>query len=231
MFLISSLLVHLFQEDLLLIETDTTSDKQIMARKEQLNLTKRKVEGLKESIMGELQHLFPLYVDTQIIASVKHNANIINEIPAEKLAEFKKAVLVAKENAIKRVMDELLESKEWFSCEKRGIDVGGGLWYIIKSIEKEFLPLFSDLKFKKRGASVMGATDITPLNLAALQSVELEQLNQELIKILEDYCGKVDSLNDLQNSFVQNKALDRWQNTGNDVVEKSISHSAHNLPY
>jgi len=212
MFLISSLLVHLLQEDLLLIETDIF-DKQIMARKERLNLTKRKVESLKESIMVELQHLFPLYVDTQIISSIKHNANIINEIPAEKLAEFKKAILIAKENAIKRVLDELLESQEWFSCEKRGIDIGGGLWHIIKSIEKEFLPLFSDLKFKKRGASVMGATDLTPLNLAAFESEELGRLNQELIKILEDYCGKVDSLKGLQNSFTENKALDRWQNT------------------
>jgi len=96
--------------------------------------------------------------------------------------------------------------------KKRGIDVGGGLWYIIKSIEKEFLPLFRDLKFKKSGASVMGATDITPLNLAAFESEELERLNHELIKILEDYCGKVDSLKDLQNSFTENKALERWQN-------------------
>jgi len=230
MFLISSLLVHLFQEDLLLIETDIF-DKQILARKEQLSLTKRKVEGLKESIMAELQHLFPLYVDTQIISSIKHNANIVNEIPAEKLAEFKKAVLVAKENAIKRVMDELLESQEWFSCEKRGIDIGGGLWYIIKSIEKEFRSLFSDLKFKKRGASVMGTTDLTPLNLAAFQSEELERLNQELIKILEDYCGKVDSLKDLQNGFTEKKALERWQNTGNDRDSNSAQGSKYQLDY
>ncbi len=202
-----------------------------MARKEQLSLTKRKAENLKESIIVELQHIFPLYVDTQIIASIKHNANIVNEIPAEKLAEFKKGVLVAKENAIKRVMDELLESQEWFSCEKRGIDVGGGLWYILKSIEKEFLPLFSDLKFKKRGASVMGATDLTPLNLAALQSEGLERLNQELIKILEDYCGKKDSLKQLQNGFTENKALERWQNTGNDRDSNSAQGSKYQLDY
>jgi len=202
-----------------------------MARKEQLNLTKRKVEGLKESILAVLQHLFPLYVDTQIIASIKHNADIVNEIPAEKLAEFKKGVLVAKENAIKRVMDELLESQEWFSCEKRGMDVGGGLWYIIKSIEKEFLPLFSDLKFKKRGASVMGATDITPLNLAAFESEELQRLNQELINILEDYCGKTDSLKDLQNSFVENKAVEKWKNIGNDRDDKLIPSSRSQLDY
>ena len=202
-----------------------------MARKEQLSLTKRKAENLKESIIVELQHIFPLYVDTQIISCIKHNANIVNEIPAEKLAEFKKGVLVAKENAIKRVMDELLESQEWFSCEKRGIDVGGGLWYVIKSIEKEFLPLFRDLKFKKRGASVMGATDITPLNLAALQSEELQQLNQELIKILEDYCGKLDSLKELQNSFTENKALERWQNTGNDKDNNSVRDPKHQLDY
>jgi len=225
-----SLLVHLFQEDLLLIETNIF-DKQIMSRKEQLNLTKRKVEGLKESIMAELQHLFPLYVDTQIISSVKHNANIVNEIPAEKLDQFKKGVLVAKENSIKRVMDELLESQEWFSCEKRGIDVGGGLWFILKSIEKEFLPLFRDLKFKKRGASVMGATDLTPLNLAAFESEELQQLNQELIKILEDYCGKIDSLKDLQNSSEENKAVDRWKNTGNDGDNNSVQGSKHQLDY
>ena len=230
MFQNSSLLVHLFQEDLLLIKTDTF-DKQIMARKEQLSLTKRKAENLKESIIVELQHIFPLYIDTQIISCIKHNANIVNEIPAEKLAEFKKGVLVAKENAIKRVMDELLESQEWFSCEKRGIDVGGGLWYVIKSIEKEFLPLFSDLKFKKRGASVMGATDITPLNLAALQSEELDQLNQELINILEDYCGKLDSLKELQNSFTENKALERWQNTGNDKDNNSVHDPKHQLDY
>jgi len=198
-----------------LIETDAV-DKQIMARKEQLNLTKRKVESLKESIMVELQHLFPLYVDTQIILSIKHNANIINEIPAEKLVEFKKAVLIAKENAIKRVLDELLESQEWFSCEKRGIDVGGGLWHIIKSIEKEFRPLFSDLKFRKSGASVMGTTDLTPLNLDAFQSKELQRLNQELIKILEDYCGKEDGLKQLQIRFVEKQAVERWDNTGNE---------------
>ena len=184
-----------------------------MARKEQLNLTKRKVESLKESIIMELQHLLPLFLETQIISSIKHNANIINEIPAEKLEKFKKDVLVAKENALKRIMDELMASQEWFSCEKRGIDVGGGLWYIIKSIEKEFLPLFNDLKFKKRGGTVMGATDLTPLNLAALQSEELERLNQELIKMLEDYCGKVDSLKQLENSFKENKAIERWQKT------------------
>ncbi len=230
MFPISSLLVHLLQEDLLLIKTDIF-DKQIMARTEQLNLTKRKVEGLKESIMVELQHLFPLYVDTQIISSIKHNANIVNEIPEEKLVEFKKAVLIAKENAIKRVMDELLESQEWFSCEKRGIDVGGGLWYILKSIEKEFLPLFRDLKFKKRGASVMGATDLTPLNLAAFESEELQRLNQELIKILEDYCGEVDSLKDLQNSSVENKAIDRWKNTGTDRDNNFVHGSRNQLDY
>jgi len=230
MFPNSSLLVHLFQEALLLIETDIF-DKQIMARKEQLNLTKRKVEGLKESIMVELQHLLPLFVDTQIISSIKHNANIVNEIPAEKLSEFKKGVLVAKENAIKRVLDELLESQEWFSCEKRGIDVGGGLWYILKSIEKEFLPLFSDLKFKKRGASVMGATDLTPLNLAALQSEDLERLNQELVRILEDYCGKVESLKGLQNSFTENKAVDRWKNTGNNNDNDNVHDSRFQLDY
>jgi len=103
-----------------------TFDKQIMARKEQVDLTKRRVESLKESIIAELQHLFPSYIDAQIISIVKYNANIINEIPAEKLAEIKKAVSVAKENATKRVIDELSESQDWFSCEKRGIDIGGG---------------------------------------------------------------------------------------------------------
>jgi len=68
------------------------------------------VEGLKESIMVELQHLLPLFVDTQIISSVKHNANIVNEIPAEKLVEFKKAVLIAKENAIKPIRETCLET-------------------------------------------------------------------------------------------------------------------------
>ncbi len=66
MFLISSLSLHLFQEDLLLIKADY-SDKQIMARKEQLSLTKRKVEGLKESIIATLQYLLPEFVDAQII--------------------------------------------------------------------------------------------------------------------------------------------------------------------
>jgi len=213
-----------------LIKTDIF-DKQIIARKEQLNLTIRKVEGLKESIMVELQHLLPLFVDIQIISSIKHNANIVNEIPAEKLVEFKKAVLIAKENAIKRVLDELLESQEWFSCEKRGIDVGGGLWYILKSIEKEFVPLFRDLKFKKRGASVMGATDLTPLNLAAFESEELHRHNQELINILEDYCGKIDSLKALQNSFTENKALERWKNTGNNKDIDNVHGSRYQLDY
>ena len=77
----------------------------------------------------------------------------------------------------------------------------------------------------------MGATDITPLNIAALQSEELEQLNQELIKILEDYCGKMDSLKDLQNSFTENKALDRWQNTGNDGDNNSVHGSKFQLDY
>jgi len=35
----------------------------------------------------------------------------------------------------------------------------------------------------------------------------------ELIKILEDYCGKKDSLKDLQNSFIEKKALERWESS------------------
>jgi len=79
-------------------------------------------------------------------------------------------------------------------------------WRNIKSIEKEFLPLFNDLNLKRKGASVLGATDLTPLNLDAFQSKELLRLNDELIKILEDYCSKEDSLKELQNSFIEKKA-------------------------
>ena len=211
MYLISSRLPHLYQEDFLLIKTNSFEN-QIVARKEQLNMTKRKVDRIKESIMEEFQHVFPSYVDTQIISTVKHNADIINETPAEKLDEFKKSVSVAKERAIKRVTDELSESQDWFSCEKRGIDVGGGLWHIIKSIEKEFRPIFNDLKLRSSGSSVMGATDLMPLNLDAFQSEGLRQLNGELIKILEDYCSKEEGLKQLQNSFSEKKAVERWQN-------------------
>ncbi len=211
MYLISSRLVHLYREDFLFIKTNSFEN-QIVARKEQMNMTKRKVDRIIESIMEEFQYIFPSYVDAQIISTVKHNADIINETPAEKLEEFRKSVSVAKERAIKRVTDELSESQDWFSCEKRGIDVGGGLWHIIKSIEKEFRPVFNDLKFRSSGSSVMGATDLMPLNLDAFQSEGLRQLNGELIKILEDYCSKEEGLEQLQNSFSEKKAVERWQN-------------------
>ena len=202
-----------------------------MARKEQVNLTKHKIEILRESIIAEFQHIFSSYIDAKMISIIKYNADIINEIPAEKLTEFKKAVLVAKENSIKRVIDEISESQDWFSCEKRGIDIGGGLWRNIKSIEKEFLPLFNDLNLKRKGASVLGATDLTPLNLDAFQSKELLRLNDELNKILEDYCSKEDSLKELQNSFIEKKAVEKWQNTGNDRDDKSITSSRNQLDY
>ncbi len=202
-----------------------------MARKEQVNLTKHKIEILRESIIDEFRHIFSSYIDAKMISIIKYNADIINEIPAEKLTEFKKAVLVAKENSIKRVIDEISESQDWFSCEKRGIDIGGGLWRNIKSIEKEFLPLFNDLNLKRKGASVLGATDLTPLNLDAFQSKELLRLNDELNKILEDYCSKEDSLKELQNSFIEKKAVEKWQNTGNDRDEKSITSSKNQLDY
>ncbi len=202
-----------------------------MARKEQVNLTKHKIEILRESIIAEFQHIFSSYIDAKMISIIKYNADIINEIPAEKLTEFKKAVLVAKENSIKRVIDEISESQDWFSCEKRGIDIGGGLWRNIKSIEKEFLPLFNDLNLKRKGASVLGATDLTPLNLDAFQSKELLRLNDELNKILEDYCSKEDSLKELQNSFTEKKAVERWQNTDNDRDDKSITSSRNQLDY
>ncbi len=202
-----------------------------MARKEQVNLTKHKIEILRESIIDEFRHIFSSYIDAKMISIIKYNASIINEIPAEKLTEFKKAVLVAKENSIKRVIDEISESQDWFSCEKRGIDIGGGLWRNIKSIEKEFLPLFNDLNLKRKGASVLGATDLTPLNLDAFQSKELLRLNDELNKILEDYCSKEDSLKELQNSFIEKKAVERWQNTGNDRDDKSITSSRNQLNY
>jgi len=211
MYLISSRLVHLYPEDFLLIETNSF-EKQIVARKEQLNMTKHKVDRIKESIMEEFQKILPSYVDAQIISTVKHNADIINKTPAEKLDEFKKSVSVTKERSIKRVTDELSESPGWFSCEKRGIDVGGGLWPIIKSIEKEFRPLFNDLKLRSSGSSVMGATDLMPLNLDAFKSEGLRQLNGELIKILEDYCSKEEGLKQLQNSFSEKIAVERWQN-------------------
>ena len=202
-----------------------------MARKEQVNLTKHKIEILRESIIDEFRHIFSSYIDAKMISIIKYNADIINEIPAEKLTEFKKAVLVAKENSIKRVIDEISESQDWFSCEKRGIDIGGGLWRNIKSIEKEFLPLFNDLNLKRKGASVLGATDLTPLNLDAFQSKELLRLNDELNKILEDYCSKEDSLKELQNSFIEKKAVERWQNTGNDKDNNFVQGSKYQLDY
>ena len=77
----------------------------------------------------------------------------------------------------------------------------------------------------------MGATELTPLNLAALQSEELQRHNQELIKILEDYCGKVDSLKALQNSFTENRALERWKNTGNNKDIDNVQGSKFKLDY
>ena len=44
------------------------------------------------------------------------------------------------------------------------------------------------------------------------QSEGLRQLNGELIKILEDYCSKEEGLMQLQNSFSEKKAVERWQN-------------------
>jgi len=212
MFLIYNLLVHLFQEDYHLIDNLEATEKQIIARKEQLNLTKSKIVTLKESIIEELQQLFPQYVDRRLISIVEHNADTINEIPAEKLDKFKKDVLVAKVNAIKRVIDELSQAQDWLSCEKSGIGIGGRLWQIIKSIEKEFLPIFSELNLKGKGASVFGSSDLTPISLDDFQSDDLIQLNGELTRVLEDFCGKEDGLKELQNSIAKKKALDRWGN-------------------
>lgn len=206
-------------------------EKQIIARKEQLNLSKSKVERLKVSIIEELQQIFPRYIERQLISIVEYNANTINEIPAEKLDEFKKAVSVAKENAIKRVIDELSKSQEWFSREKRGIGIGGKLWQIIKSIEKEFLPIFSELNLKGRGLSVFGSSDLAPINLDAFQSDELKQLNEELTKILEDYCGKEDGLKELQNKIARKKALEKWKNTFKDRDDNVVHDSKYQLDY
>jgi len=188
------------------------TEKQIIARKEQLNFTKSKIVNLKESIIEELQQLFPQYIDRRLISIVEHNVDTINEIPAEKLDKFKKDVLVAKENAIKRVIDELSKAQDWLSCEKSGIGIGGRLWQIIKSIEKEFLPLFDELNLKGRGTSAFGSSDLTPISLDDFQSDELIQLNGELTRILEDFSGKEDSLKELQNSIAKKNALERWTN-------------------
>ena len=211
MFLIYNLLVHLFQEDCPLIDNLEATEKQIIARKEQLNLTKSKIVTLKESIIEELQQLFPQYVDRQLISIVEHNADTINEIPAEKLDKFKKDVLVAKVNAIKRVIDELSQAQDWLSCEKSGIGIGGRLWQIIKSIEKEFLPIFSELNLKGRGASAFGSSDLTPISLDDFQSDDLKQLNIELTRVLEDFCGKENGLKELQHNIAKKKALERWE--------------------
>jgi len=186
------------------------TEKQIIDRKEQLNLTKSKIESLKESIIEELQQLFPQYIDIRLISIVEHNADTIYEIPEEKFDKFKKDVLVAKVNAIKRVIDELSKAQDWLSCEKSGIGVGGRLWQIIKSIEKEFLPIFSEFNLKGKGASIFGSSDLRPISLDDFHSDELIQLNGELTRVLEDFCGKEDSLKELQNSITKKKALERW---------------------
>jgi len=77
----------------------------------------------------------------------------------------------------------------------------------------------------------MGVTDLTPLNLDALKSEELKQFNDELIKILEDYCSKEESLKQLQNGFLENEAVERWQNTGNDRDSNSAQGSKYQLDY
>ena len=77
----------------------------------------------------------------------------------------------------------------------------------------------------------MGATDISPLNLSDFKSEELKRLNEDLLKILEDYCGKEEGLKQLQKSVTEEKALERWQNTGDDKQEKNIQDSKYQLGY
>lgn len=185
-------------------------EKQIIARTEQLNLTKTKVEDLKNSLIRWLQQVFPSYVDDRMLFIIEHNASEINEVPDEKLSKFKQAVLVAKEKAISRVIDELSKSEDWYSCEKKGIDVGGGLWQIIKSVDKEFIPIFNDFKLRQRGASIFGSSDLVPINLNAFRSEALERINAQLHDVLEEYCGREKGLKDLKNSLAKKKALRRW---------------------
>jgi len=83
----------------------------------------------------------------------------------------------------------------------------------------------------KSGELISVEDDLTPLNLDALKSEELKQFNDELIKILEDYCSKEESLKQLQNGFSENEAVERWQNTGNDVDNNSVQDSRFQLGY
>ena len=63
------------------------------------------------------------------------------------------------------------------------------------------------------------------------ESIELKRLNEDLINILEDYCGKEDGLKELQNNIAKKKALDRWKNTSKDSDEKFVQSSKYQLDY
>ena len=167
------------------------------------------LENIKRAILTELGGSLPAMIDFRIREIIEINPSLIQGVSDSQLADFKKQLAAAKEQSVKRVLDQLSVSPYWFDCGKEGqfekdrLDRGGSLFRIIQSIEDEFLPILTRSDIKRKYTSG-GKTDIFPQNIAFLPSVKLAGLAGSYEQFLSSFCESEETLATMRNSL--NKA-------------------------
>ena len=169
---------------------------------------KADLESIQRAILAELGASLPAMIDFRIREIIEVNPNLIQNASDSQLVDFKKQLVVAKEQSVKRVLDQLTASSYWFDCGKEGqfekdrLDRGGSLFRIIQSIEEEFLPILSKSDIKRKYTSG-GKTDIFPQNISFLPSVKLAGLAGNYEQFLGSFCEAEETLASLRASSNQ----------------------------
>ena len=191
-------------------------DTQIATAEELLEQKKRAMEEIRNDILNELQKVYPDFIEREIEKFVEGYPDVFLGSTDRTLKDLKSEIEATVPGEIARVVAELKQSEEWFSCEEGdeyhsvGVGLGSNLWKRIESVDQNVVGLF-----EKRGIKVpKGAFGeyryIAPLNWSWFGK-QFVDLNDRLASAKTEYCQQKKELERLSGELRQKEALGKWR--------------------
>jgi hypothetical protein len=183
-------------------------------------LEARKIlERKEEEIIGELKGTMPVYLEWKVNEIMEDNADLVRQIPDERLKALKRNINEAIPKAVDDIVSRLRKSDEWLKCGDQSFlfhFIGSSpLWKVVQSIEQSLLPIFRSEKFDILDKYPVGrSSTIAPLSWNSFPEPydkRLQALDDEYSKMMNEYCGTSRELQRLELVKKRQDTSARWK--------------------
>lgn len=192
-------------------------EEQLTTQNADLEVVRKKIDGLKLEIIADLTSALPLTIDAGINDIIQDNPDVVNGMTDGQIARLRLAISETKKTAGKRVIRKLSSTRAWYFCNERhiGFESDSVLFRILASYVGEFDSILKDAGFEKRYDRPNAKVDLAPINLRDIRCSKIEGLAEKLGATIREYCHTKRNIVDLQEQLEarleSKKALSRWK--------------------